>query len=135
VELEVALLADLGRLTDAIAQVVELGSTHIASVDELKLCDDWRVDGEGALDTHARAELANRERLVDPRAPTSNDDAFEDLNALFVALYDSYVHLDGVAGLEIGNVVAKTLLINKIGDVHRTSSYRNGEPGGFSDSR
>src|SRR5450759_4494012 len=55
----VALLLDLGSLTAQVAQVVQLGATHVTAGDDLDLLDDRAVQREGALDTDAEADLAN----------------------------------------------------------------------------
>ena len=68
----VALLFDLGGLPDAIAQVVELGPTDIATGDDLDLGEDRGVHGEGALDADAEADLAHGEGLAQAIALTAD---------------------------------------------------------------
>src|SRR5512132_1778205 len=72
-----ALLADLGGLTDAVAQVVELGPADITPADDLDLGDGRGVQRERALDTDAVTDLAHLERLADARAGTADDDTLE----------------------------------------------------------
>ena len=71
------------------------------------LADDRRVDREGALDADAEADLADGEGLADAVALAADDDALEDLDALAGALDHPDVHLEGVAGREVGDVVAQ----------------------------
>jgi dihydroxy-acid dehydratase len=51
----------------------------------LDLVDARAVHGENALDTDAVRHLTHPEGLVNARAATADDDAFEDLDALFLA--------------------------------------------------
>jgi len=101
-----ALFLDLGGLADAITQVVELGPTNIAASGNFDFLDHGSVDGEGPLHANAEADLANGECLANPAPLASDDDAFEELGAMAVAFNDLYVHLQGVAGREVRNVVA-----------------------------
>src|SRR5262245_2485346 len=77
-----AALADLRGLTDAVAQVVELGPAHIAPRHDLDLGDGRGVQGKRALDADAVAHLADLERLADARPRASDDDTLEHLNPL-----------------------------------------------------
>ena len=61
--LVVALFADLGRLAGALAQVIELGTTNIAALQDLKLRYRWAVHRERALNSYAVGQLANGVRL------------------------------------------------------------------------
>jgi len=124
-----ALFADLGSLADAISQVVQLGAADVATDRPLHLGHDRRVHGERSFHTNTEAELADLERLVDAGATAGNDNAFEDLDAFFIALDDTHVHLDRVSSLEFGNVVPKALLVDEIGDVHRVCSCVIGQLG------
>src|SRR5690606_38722868 len=76
----VALLLDLGRLPDPIAEVVELGATHVAARDPLDLGDDGRVHGERALHTDAEAHLADGEGLPGTLALATDHHALEHLH-------------------------------------------------------
>src|SRR5688572_27070381 len=102
-----ALFLDLGGLTDAVTQVVELGAAHVATDDALDLGDGGGMERERALDTHAVAHLADLEGLAHARAGPADDDALEDLDALLLALHDAHVHLERVAGRELGDVAAQ----------------------------
>src|SRR5690242_2385703 len=77
-----ALLLDLGRLAAQVTQVVELRSADVTARDDLDLGDDRRVHREGALDTDAEADLADREGLPDAAALPADHHALEDLDAL-----------------------------------------------------
>ena len=119
---ELPLLLHLGSLTNTIAQVVELGSADVATGPDLDAVDDRRVDREGPLNPDTETELANRERFADSAALALYDHALEQLHALAVALDHADVHLEGIAGVEVRNVVTKVLVIDEIGGLHGSSS-------------
>ena len=79
------------------------------------------MDREGALDADLEADLADREGLADALVLLADDDALEDLDALARALDDVHVHLDGVAGTEVGDVRAEVGGVNRVEDVHSRS--------------
>ena len=58
------LLADLGSLTDAAAQVIELSAADITAAHGLDLLDEGRMDGEHFLDADAVGETTNGEGLL-----------------------------------------------------------------------
>src|ERR687897_448927 len=114
-----ALFADLGRLTDAVAQVIELGAADVTPADDLDLGDGRRVERERALDAHAVAHLPHLERLADAGARAADDDALEDLDALLGPLDHAHMDLERVAGREVGDVGAQAGLVDEIGGIHR----------------
>src|SRR5690606_8331883 len=61
-------LGDAGRLTAAVAQVVELGPPHHAAALDLDALDHRRGDREDPLDALAEADLAHGEVLMDAGA-------------------------------------------------------------------
>src|SRR5262249_38120129 len=61
---------------------------------------------------------ADRKGLPDATARTPDHDALEDLDPLPVAFDDPHMHLDGITGSEIGDVVAQEGLLDEIGRVH-----------------
>ena len=115
---ELPLLLDLGPLPDTVAQVVELGSADVTTGPDLDAVDDRRVDREGPLNPNTEAELADCEGLTDSAALALDDHALEQLDPLAVALDNTDVHLEGVAGAEVGNIVAEALVIDEIGGLH-----------------
>src|SRR5690606_31318865 len=114
-----ALLLDLRRLPDPVAQVVELGAPHIAPADHLDPRDGGRVQREGALDADAVAHLADLERLAHAGPRPGDPDTLEDLDAFLLTLDDAHAHLEGVARREAGDVGAQAGLVDEIGRVHR----------------
>ena len=119
----VAQFLDLRPLTNAITQVVELGSTHVAAGIELDLLDVRGVHGKGALHAYAVAELADGERLAKARTLALDDVALENLGAFLVTFDDADVHLQVVAGAEGGDVVPQAGFVDEVCCVHGTSSW------------
>jgi Domain of unknown function (DUF4153) len=113
-------LLDPRLLPAEVAQVIQLGATDTASLDDLQLRDRRRVEREGSFDPDPEGDLADRERLADAAARAPDDDALEDLHALAVALHDADMHLDGVAGAEIREIGAQERLLDHVGTVHGT---------------
>src|SRR5690606_4482592 len=100
---DLALLLDLGGLAAQAAQVVQLGATDVTAAEDLDLLDHGRVQREGALHADAEADLADREGAADARALHLDADTLEHLHTGAVALNDVDVHLEGVAGAEVGD--------------------------------
>src|SRR4051812_44228455 len=120
----VALLLDLGLLAAEVAQVVELRATHVTAGQDLDLVDDRGVQREGALHADAEGDLAHREGAAHARALDPDADALEHLDAGAVALDDLDVDLEGVAGTEVGDVVAAGGGGERVDDVgHEVSSW------------
>ena len=69
------LLADLGSLTDAAAQVIQLGAANITAAHGLDLLDEGGVDGEHLLHADAVGEAANGEGLLQTAVLLRDDDA------------------------------------------------------------
>src|SRR3712207_4311218 len=113
-----ALLLDLRRPAGPLAQVVELGPADVAPGDQLDLGDAGRVDREGPLDADAEGDLADGERLPQAAALAAQDEALEDLDPLPAPLDHADVHLDGVAGPEVGQIVAQLRALDHVGDLH-----------------
>src|SRR4029078_1288187 len=113
-----ALLLDLGLLATQLAQVVQLRAAHVTTGDDVDVIDVGRMHREGPLDADAVAFLAHGEGLADATALAAKDDTLEDLDALLGALDDLDVHIDGVAGAEVRDVVAQRRLIDEVQRVH-----------------
>src|SRR5215218_3134121 len=113
-----ALLLDLRRPAGPIAQVVELGPADVAPGDQLDLGDAGRVHREGPLDADAERDLADGEGLAQAAALAAQDEALEDLDPLPAPLDHADVHLDGVAGPEVGQIVAQLRALDHVGDLH-----------------
>ena len=69
------LLADLGCLADAVAQVVQLGAADIAVAHGLDLLDRGRVDGEDLFHADAVGQAADGDGLFDAAVLLGDDGA------------------------------------------------------------
>src|SRR5262249_48435877 len=116
------LFADPCRLTRAFAQVVELGSPHVALALDFDAGNERRISLEGSLDAFATRDLAHYERGIEPSVALGDDDAFVGLRALAVAFDDADVHDPGSAGREGRDCLGEPrhfFLFQRIDDVHR----------------
>ena len=106
------LLCDLGSLAyAAAAQVVKLSTANLtAANNNLELSNVRGMYQEGLLYAYAVRNAANGYGLVYASVLLSNDDAFEYLNTLAVALLDLCVYLNGVADLQSGQIALELLL-------------------------
>ncbi len=104
------LLCDLGSLAYAAAQVVQLSTANLTAANNLELSNVRGMYREGLLYAYAVRNAANGYGLVYASVLLSNDDAFEYLNTLAVALLDLCVYLNGVADLQSGQIALELLL-------------------------
>jgi len=88
----------------AVAQVVELCAANLAGALHLDLGNLRRVQRERSLDAFAADQATNGEHLAHAFALAGDDDAGEDLHALFFAFENLLVDFDGVADFELGHV-------------------------------
>ena len=90
----------------------------VAVTDDLELGDLGAVQGEGALDTNAKADLADGEGLAGTGAAHADDVTLEDLDALAVAFLDAIVDLDVVANLDGRDVLPDLLALDGTNVIH-----------------
>src|SRR5262249_35221928 len=79
------LFFDSGCFAGALAQVIELGATHVTAALNGDFLYARRVDHEHALDTDALEYPTDSQRRVDATAMALDDDAFIALRAFFAA--------------------------------------------------
>src|SRR4051812_44258049 len=87
------------RLALQVAQIVKLRATDLRRAHEVDLVNRRRMQREDALHALAERHFADGEGCAGPAAVHADHDAFEDLDALLIALAHLDVHPDGVAGL------------------------------------
>src|SRR3954463_5933483 len=68
-------LDNAGRLAAQVAQVIQLGATHLAAADHLDRVDHRGEDREHALHALAVRDLAHGEALIDAAAGTADTHA------------------------------------------------------------
>src|SRR5262249_406073 len=107
----VLFLDDTRRLAAQAAQVIELGAAHLTATDHFDRVDHRRQNREHALHPFAVGNLAHRKALVDSRAGAADTDPFISLHAGTVAFHHLDVDDHGVAGREIGNLLAGGKLV------------------------
>src|SRR5687767_12578569 len=90
-----------GSLALEIAEEVQLCPAHFRRPHDFHLLNDRRMQREDPLDPLAERHFAHRERGTHAAAVHPDDDAFEHLDALFVALAHLHVHFHGVSGLHL----------------------------------
>src|SRR3990167_3005447 len=71
---------DARRLARALAQVIQLGTAHVAAALDFDLRDQRAVELEGALDALTAGDLAHDEAAVEPAVALGDDHAFVGLH-------------------------------------------------------
>ena len=104
--LHYAALLDTSFLAGKIAKIVELGATHLAILVDCDRVDKRRLDGEDTLYTDVIADLANGETFLVALARDADNNTTVLLDTFLVTLLDTVSHGDGVAGTEIGVLLA-----------------------------
>ncbi len=104
-------LLDAGSLTREVTEVVELRAADAATANHEHRRDHRAVAREDALDANATRDLADRERLADSAATTSEANTFERLETLLVTFFNADVDANRVAGAEWWQVSAEPLFL------------------------
>lgn len=105
-------------LTNAIAEVVQLGTTYLAASDDLNLGDTGGVQGERAFYAFAIGNLANRERFVETGATLADHKTLEDLDTFLTAFDNTAVNLDVVSYIKGCDIGLELFLFDFVDDVH-----------------
>ena len=98
----------------AIAQVIELCSSRLSASDGRYVQNVRRMKREDSLDPFMPHHPAYGEGLADSAALACDYRAVERLRAKLIALFDSALHIDDIAYLEVRNVVLQALILNGI---------------------
>ncbi len=107
-----------GTLTDALAQIMQAGTTDTATLGDFDLGNPGGMQRENTLNTFAVGNFANGEGGVHADALAGDDDACENLDTLLVTFHDAGVDFDAVSGAEFGEVRLKLLLVDLFDDAH-----------------
>ena len=99
-------LLDACSLTSELAQIVELGTTHLTVLVNLDGIDVRRLDGEDTLHTNGSRHLAYGETLLVAMTVDFDNYTAEELDTLFVTLDDFVSNCHGVAGTELRKLLA-----------------------------
>ncbi len=111
-----------GSLTTQFADVIQLRPADSSGADDFDLVDDLGVQGENALHTMPKGNLADGEGGSDAAVFEANTNALEHLDAFLIAFLDFDVNFDGVTRIELRDVRSQLLLFNCIDDVHNFSN-------------
>lgn len=101
-----------GRLTGAVAEVVQLRAADFAVALHFHLGELRGVDRKRPLDSFAGDDSADREVLVHAGAATGDDDAVENLDTLFVAFQNSLMDINGIANFKSDRLFTETRLFS-----------------------
>src|SRR6266853_3638962 len=71
------LLADACSLAAQFAQIVELGTTHAATLDQINVVNNRRMKRKDSLDADAETGLPDSDRLTRAAVLARNHDAFK----------------------------------------------------------
>ena len=96
-----------------LALVVMAASSASIIAQDFNLVNHLGVGGKNTLHSLAEADLAHSKAGLRSGA-LGNHSAFESLQSLLITFLDPYVHTDGVARGELGNVAALQLGIQFI---------------------
>jgi len=91
---------DSGSFATKFADVIQLGAPDAACADDFNFVDDLRMHRKDAFNAVSERDFANGESRSHAAVLEADADAFEHLDALFVAFLDLYVNFDGIARLE-----------------------------------
>ena len=94
------LFLNLGSLTNAVAQVVQLCTANLTLADNVDSNNVRRMNREGLFNTAAVRNSSYSEGLRDSAAMLCNDGAFEHLNSFAGAFLDFVVNTNGVTNFE-----------------------------------
>jgi hypothetical protein len=100
IESSIKTLFETSCLTNAIAQVVQLGTPHFASTEHFNAFDAGRVNQENPLYTHALESFPDGDVAVDPSSFDGDDHTFVGLSSLFTTFLDDHADLDSVADVD-----------------------------------
>ena len=114
----VDLLLNLGSLTNAVTQVVQLSAAHLTNADNLDTGYVGGVQGEGLLHATTVGNTADGEGLRDAAAVLGDNGTLEDLDSLAVALFDLVLDTNGVTDLEGGDSLLQLLIGKSLNQIH-----------------
>ena len=100
---------DLGSLALQRTQVVQLGAADLTTTDHFDVINAGGMQRERTLDAYAIRGAANGERFADGAVATGDDGAFKGLKTLAGTFDDLDLNADGIANVELRDVVAKLL--------------------------
>ena len=101
-----AFLFDTGLLTGEVAQVEDAGAAHSTVFVDINLLDERAGEGEYTLHADAVGDLADSKGLSGSASTALQHNALEVLDSLFVTFLNLIMDGDGIASLELGELLA-----------------------------
>lgn len=101
-----SLLFDTGFLTGEVAQVEDAGTAHSTMFVDIDLLDERAGEGENTLHSDTVRNLTDSKGFSGSASATLQNNALEVLDSFFVTFFDFIVYRDGVAGFELGELLA-----------------------------
>ena len=109
-----AFLFDTGFLTGEVAQVEDAGAAHGTVLVDIDLLDERTGDGENTLHADAIRDLADSKGLGSSTSAALQHNALEVLDSLFVTFFNLVMDGDGIASLELGELLALDKGLNEL---------------------
>jgi hypothetical protein len=106
-----ALLRDPGCFPSEAPEIIELCPAYPTSTDDLDALHGRGMEREDPLDADTGRDLPNHESLRDAATPPADADPLEGLDPLFLPLTDTVKNPDRIPWRELGDVLAKLLLL------------------------
>jgi len=113
-------LLNLACLTNSVTKIIKLSSAYTATASDLDVVQLWRVDREGTLYAYAVGNTTDGEGLSCGTVLAGDNSAFKSLKSLTGSLNYLNEYLNGVANLEIRNVVTKLFSLNGLYNGHNS---------------
>ena len=110
----VAFLFDTGFLTGEVAQVEDAGTAHSTTLVDINLLNERAGKGEDTLHSYAVRDLADSKGLSSSASAALQDNALEVLDSLFVTFFNFLMDSDGIASLELGELLALDKVLDKL---------------------
>jgi len=114
--LVVTQLADTRRFAASTTQIVQAGTTNMTAGDNLDLFYPWIMQGKGFFHTDTVGDLPDSVSGVHGSFFPSDHHTLEDLDTLFVSLYDTNMDLYVVSRTKGRMVLPHLLLLYFIND-------------------
>ena len=111
-------LLDLCLLTNAITQVVELGSANLTSADSGNRDDGGRMYRKYLLAADTVGDTANGNSLIDTTMLLGNDCAFKSLGTLAVAFLNTDEDTNSVTDIHVGKLGLHILFAENFDQIH-----------------
>ena len=108
------LLLDTGLLTGEVAQIEDAGAAHSTVLVDINLLDERACEGEDTLHSDTVGDLTDSKGFSGSASATLQNNALEVLDSLFVSFLNLVMDSDGIASLELGELLALHQILYKL---------------------